>query len=156
MNPPRNGRKSVHVLQKRNRGRVGSSRAGRVRRHAIEWNREEEGGGDGTRARTKAYRKNSLLLSHFTRTTSNAFGIAPPPSVPIPRALPSAPPSFRPRLDIVSRRAASSPFAPPISRSLPVSDRVPLFRVLYYFFYQSARFQDALRPAESCAINHEM
>lgn len=40
--------------------------------------------------------------------------------------------------------------------ALPVSDRVPLFRVLYYFFYQSARFQDALRPAESCAINHEM
>lgn len=37
-----------------------------------------------------------------------------------------------------------------------VSDRVPLFRVLYYFFYQSARFQDALRPVESCVINHEM
>jgi len=52
---------------------------------------------------------------------------------------------------------ARAPYlARPLSLSLPVSDRVPLFRVLYYFFYQSARFQDALRHAESCAINHEM
>lgn len=48
-----------------------------------------------------------------------------------------------------------APSSPP-SRSSLLSDRVPLFRVLYYFFYQSARFQDALRPAESCVINHEM
>jgi len=80
----------------------------------------------------------------------------PPPSPAAHHIARSLPFHLSALIGDVSRRAASSPFAPPISRSLPVSDRVPLFRVLYYFFYQSARFQDALRPAESCAINHEM
>lgn len=53
------------------------------------------------------------------------------------------------------RSICLAPSEPP-SHSFLVSDRVPLFRVLYYFFYQSARFQDALRPVESCVINHEM
>lgn len=101
--------------------------------------------------------KEFTALSYFTRTTSDAR----PSSHPFPPRRPHRPPPTPFHLSAligdVSRRAASSPFAPPpISRSLPVSDRVPLFRVLYYFFYQSARFQDALRPAESCAINHEM
>lgn len=60
---------------------------------------------------------------------------------------------FRPRSLSLYRTPSKPPYPP---HSSLVSDRVPLFRVLYYFFYQSARFQGALRPAESCVINHEM
>jgi len=60
---------------------MGSSRAGRVRRHAIEWDAglRREG---GTRAWTKAYRKNSPL-SYFTRTTSDARR-TPAAHIPLP------------------------------------------------------------------------
>jgi len=76
------------------RGWMGSSRAGRVRRHAIEWDAglRREG---GTRAWTKAYRKNSPL-SYFTRTTSDA---RPPshsrrPHRPLPSTFPLSSATF--------------------------------------------------------------
>lgn len=142
--------KRVHVVQKGTRGRGGKARV------PVECGDTRSSGTrkrGGTGARTKAYRKNPPLF-HFTRTTAKVQrGIALPR-----RPIPSSPPFHLSALVSMSFPAARHILHPshPISRSLPVSDRVPLFRVLYYFFYQSARFQDALRPAESCAINHEM
>lgn len=81
---------------------------------------------DGTRARTKAYRKNPPLF-HFTRT-SNAFGIAP--AVQSPPLRPSIfPLSSRCRFP---PRGTSSPFAPylalsPRIRSSPSISRPLLF-----------------------------
>lgn len=48
------------------------------------------------------------------------------------------------------------PPATPAYRATPRTLSSYQIESLYYFFYQSARFQDALRPAESCVINHEM
>lgn len=144
--PPRDGRENAHTCYRKETGiGVGSSRAGRMRRHAIEWDWEE---GWDTRADQSISKESTALPFHkdIQRVRHRIPAVQSPPLRP----------SFRSRLDVVSRRAAHPHPSHPISRSLPVSDRVPLFRVLYYFFYQSARFQDALRPAESCAINHEM
>lgn len=138
------------MREKRDRkGRWGSSRASRVQRHAIEWDaRRWEKGVARARANQSISKESTTLLFHKDDVRRVCRCRTPAARSPI------FPLSRRRR---VFRRIYHHPsLAPYLALSLPVSDRVPLFRVLYYFFYQSARFQDALRPAESCAINHEM
>lgn len=159
-------------------GTVGgkSSRAARVWRRAIECEREEDKRRGGRKGKEEARMAHAERPEHIERIQRSSISqgrrptpstVSPPPSS---RPLPSrvCPPHLS-ALGGVSRRGILTLLAPYLARellsfplSLPlfpslfVSDRVPLFRVLYYFFYQSARFQDALRPVESCAINHEM
>jgi len=148
------------VLQKREKGWKLACRSSAETRDRVRRRRRAglEKRGWYTRVNQSISKEFTALLFHKNDVRCPS-AVAPFPLPPSPAAhhiARSLPFHLSALIGDVSRRAASSPFAPPISRSLPVSDRVPLFRVLYYFFYQSARFQDALRPAESCAINHEM
>lgn len=93
---------------------VGSSRAGRMQRHAIEWDWEE---GWDTRA-DQSISKESTTLP-FLKDDDVQRVRHRTPAVQFP--------PLRSRLDVVSRRAAHPHPSHPISRSLPVSDRVPLF-----------------------------
>lgn len=110
------GRKSVHVLQKRSAG------VGREARVPVECGDTRSSGTEGEEgvghARgPKHIERISTTLPISQGRRPNAFGIAPAPSNPHPS--PPRRPSIHPlsRLDVVSRRAASSPFAP-LSRAL--------------------------------------
>lgn len=97
-----------------------SSRAGRVRRHAIEWV-WGRGRGGGGHAREPKHIERIHHSPHFTKSTrvqkcvrhcTPAGPILTPPFPAAPLYL-----SALSCLDVVSRRAASSPFAP-LSRAL--------------------------------------
>lgn len=140
--------KGILFTRMTDRGRQGETGRDREARVPVEYKDTQSSRKKGGGMQVETYRKDPPPLFHRNDVRHPPFSCHP-----CRLAVPLLEPLHL-RLSLIL--CLSHPLAYPPSRSFLVSDRVPLFRVLYYFFYQSARFQDALRPAESCVINHEM
>lgn len=122
--PPRDGRENAHTCYRKETGvGVGSSRAGRMRRHAIEWDWEE---GWDTRADQSISKESTTLPFHkdIQRVRHRTPAVQSPPLRPSIFPL-SSRCRFPPR-------GTSSPFAPylalsPRIRSSPSISRPLLF-----------------------------